>query len=402
MEKYRLDVLFIYGGEEPNMVRDYMLGGRYDATHVIKKRGVPPVVIANPMERESAEKSGLQVYTNYDFGMADAQMKHKNDVQAILREVFQNMAAKLDLKGRIAFYGTADISRFAWLLVNVLPTLPHLELVTDFDIGNLFDAVYSTKDAQEIDALKEAGRLASAVAAATWDFIAAHRLADDGTVVDLDGNPLTIGEVKLFIQTLNFEKGLENADGMIFAAGREGATGHGEGERSHVLRAGDCIVFDYFPRVAETGYYHDMTRTWCIGYARPEVQRVYDEVMNAFNVISDSLKVGDNGSIYQNRVNDYFESLGHKTSRTHPGTPDGYFHSLGHGLGRNIHEGPHFRNFPDDNNLKPGSVFTIEPGLYYPDRDFGVRVEDTVYFDEKGVLHNLTDFKYDLVLPLEG
>jgi Xaa-Pro aminopeptidase len=52
--------------------------------------------------------------------------------------------------------------------------------------------------------------------------------------------------------------------------------------------------------------------------------------------------------------------------------------------------------------FKAGNMVTIEPGLYYPDKGYGIRIEDTVYLDENGDLHNLTDCPYDLVIPLEG
>jgi Xaa-Pro aminopeptidase len=401
MKKYNVDVIFVIGGEEPNMIRNYLLNGAQASAQVIKKQGEPAVVIANPMEKEIAARSGLQVYTLYDFGLADLQKQYKGDTEAIQRESMISLFKGLSLQGRVAFFGTADIARFNWLIHHVFPQVSGVEIVSDFKVGELFGEAYATKDTSELEALKEAGRLSSAVVAATWDYIASHRAAPDGTVVDANGKPLTVGDVKRFVIAQNLEKGLENADGMIFAPGREGATGHGEGQAEHVIKMGDCIVFDYFPRSTSTGYFHDMTRTWSIGYARPEVQKTYDQVMNSFNIVVDSLKVGDNGTVYQNRVNEYFESLGHKTSRSQPGSPDGYFHSLGHGLGLNVHELPGFRNFEYGPNLSAGSVFTIEPGLYYPDQDFGVRIEDTVYFDENGVLQNLTDFKYDLVLPIE-
>ncbi|HMN27143.1 MAG TPA: M24 family metallopeptidase, partial [Caldilineaceae bacterium] len=50
--------------------------------------------------------------------------------------------------------------------------------------------------------------------------------------------------------------------------------------------------------------------------------------------------------------------------------------------------------------LQPGHVFRIEPGLYYPERGFGVRIEDTVAFSEAGQLVNLTNYPYDLVVPM--
>jgi len=48
--------------------------------------------------------------------------------------------------------------------------------------------------------------------------------------------------------------------------------------------------------------------------------------------------------------------------------------------------------------LEKGDVFTIEPGLYYPSKGFGMRIEDTVYIDEKGETHNLTHLSKELII----
>ncbi|PJF25472.1 MAG: aminopeptidase P family protein, partial [Phototrophicales bacterium] len=155
------------------------------------------------------------------------------------------------------------------------------------------------------------------------------------------------------------------------------------------------------PRESGGGYYHDCTRTWCIGYAPDSVQRAYDEVMTAFRIAQDSFEVGMPGKAIQEPVQDYFEGRGHPTSRSQPGTTNGYVHSLGHGVGLNIHERPSLSHLSHD-TLQRGSVISIEPGLYYPDQGFGVRVEDLFYIDDNGALVSLTDFKHDLILPLRG
>ncbi len=145
-----------------------------------------------------------------------------------------------------------------------------------------------------------------------------------------------------------------------------------------------------------------MTRTWCIGQALADVQQAYDDVMHVFNDVKATLKVGASSRSFQIKTLDYFESQEHPTNRTQPGTLSGYFHGLGHGLGLNVHEAPYFGENRPDSALAPGMVFTVEPGLYYPDAGFGVRVEDTVYLDQDGTLQTLTDFPTDLALPLRG
>jgi Xaa-Pro aminopeptidase len=52
--------------------------------------------------------------------------------------------------------------------------------------------------------------------------------------------------------------------------------------------------------------------------------------------------------------------------------------------------------------LQPGYVISVEPGLYYPDRGFGVRIEDSVAVSEAGDVIDLTDFPYDLIVPVKG
>ena len=55
-----------------------------------------------------------------------------------------------------------------------------------------------------------------------------------------------------------------------------------------------------------------------------------------------------------------------------------------------------------DTPLQPGHVFSVEPGLYYQQRDLGMRIEDSVAFTESGELVNLNVYPYDLVLPMRG
>jgi Xaa-Pro aminopeptidase len=105
--------------------------------------------------------------------------------------------------------------------------------------------------------------------------------------------------------------------------------------------------------------------------------------------------------VMQEVVQDYFESKGHPTSRSHPGTNVGFVHGLGHGVGLKIHERPGISHLSDD-TLIAGNIITIEPGIYYPERGFGVRLEDMCYVSEDGQLVTLTDFHKELVLPLKG
>jgi len=145
-----------------------------------------------------------------------------------------------------------------------------------------------------------------------------------------------------------------------------------------------------------------MTRTWSLGYATDEVVEAWEQTKEIFDRVMGSLAVGQPTRDYQTMTCDYYESKGHKTARSHPGTEEGYVHSLGHGIGLEIHEEPRFSHAAGNNTLvQPGHVVTIEPGLYYPSRGFGVRIEDAVAFNEAGELVWLTHYPYDLVVPMK-
>ncbi|HXF61631.1 MAG TPA: M24 family metallopeptidase, partial [Caldilineaceae bacterium] len=126
-----------------------------------------------------------------------------------------------------------------------------------------------------------------------------------------------------------------------------------------------------------------------------QCKEIFDEIMG-------SLAVGQSCRELQIRTCRYFESKGHATPLSHPGNHEGYVHSLGHGIGLDIHEGPSLSAAAGNEKLlQPGHVFSVEPGLYYPSRGFGVRIEDSVALTKDGTLLNLSDYPYDLVIPMK-
>ena len=92
-----------------------------------------------------------------------------------------------------------------------------------------------------------------------------------------------------------------------------------------------------------------------------------------------------------------FERRGHATGLSKEGTEEGYVHGLGHGVGLTVHEAPRLGGPPSNvQTLEPGMVITVEPGLYYPSRGLGVRIEDLVLVRPDGVVENLTPTSYEL------
>ncbi|MGB3398611.1 MAG: M24 family metallopeptidase, partial [Candidatus Deferrimicrobiaceae bacterium] len=149
------------------------------------------------------------------------------------------------------------------------------------------------------------------------------------------------------------------------------------------------------------GYFYDFTRTWCLGYAAEDVIKLHSQVLEVYETVYSALEAGTPCRQYQVQTCELFEAMGHPTVLSDPKTQIGYPHSLAHGLGLNVHESPGFSILESNRDqLQPGTVFTVEPGLYYPDRGMGVRIEDTVAMRLDGKVETLVEYPMDLVLKM--
>jgi Xaa-Pro aminopeptidase len=259
-----------------------------------------------------------------------------------------------------------------------------------------------TKDETEVERIRKVGKITTEVVGRTADYLTRHKVVDEVLITE-DGHPLTIREVKSRIDLWLTELGAENPVGAIFAIGRDAGVPHSSGSPEEALRLGETIVFDIFPCESGGGYFHDFTRTWSLGYARDEALELYEQVLDVYTTLISELKVNSLYKYYQKRACDLFEELGHKTIQTDETTEEGYVHSIGHGVGLHIHEMPFAgTNAGPKDTLAPGTVFAVEPGLYYPSRGMGFRVEDTYYTREDGAFERLAEYPYDFVLPMKG
>lgn len=401
MEERNLDALLVLGNSGSNKIMNYLTGGApLERALVVKRRGGPLTLIHGLMERDTAEQTGLQlVDRDQAYNHYELLHKHNGDWLEAEADYLSQAIHDHGLHGRLGVYGTYDAGAAFALLNRVQAITENVEIVGEFE-ESLFSVVRETKDDAEIAEMREAGRLTTLIMGETRDFLQEHNVLD-GTVMKDSKSALTVGDVRRFIHDRLNHYGMAEDHDTIFAQGREAGVPHNRGDDSKPLKLGEPIVFDFFPMTGN-GYFHDVTRTWCLGYAPPEVQQVWNECKEIFDQILASLTVGTQCRNYQEMVCDYFEAKGHPTIRSQPGTHEGYVHSLGHGLGLDIHEEPRLSHATgNDTVLQPGHVISVEPGLYYPERGIGVRIEDTVAFTEAGELVNLTDFPYDLVIPME-
>lgn len=155
-----------------------------------------------------------------------------------------------------------------------------------------------------------------------------------------------------------------------------------------VIQDGDIVVIDVAGEYSM--YANDITRTLpANGKFTPRQREIYNVVLGAQQAAVAAFKsgvstLGNQGENALHKVAyDYINAHG----KDQKGEPLGkyFIHGLSHRVGENVHDpGPY------DKPLGPGEVFTIEPGIYIPEENLGVRIEDTFYVDESGKLVNMS------------
>jgi Xaa-Pro aminopeptidase len=262
-----------------------------------------------------------------------------------------------------------------------------LELTPDREF---FDRRRRVKSETELEGIRRAQRAAEAGMDAARDLFRRAEQANGSLLVD--GEPLTSERVKFAIQDAFARHGC-TADEFIVSHGAQSAIGHDMG--SGAINSSEPIVIDLWPKDAETACYADMTRTFCIGEIPDELREYHRLVRESLDSSLQAVRAGARGPDVFAVSCEPFQREGYKTMlNKEPGEviEDGYFHSLGHGVGLDVHEQPGLARAGDE--LLAGDVVTLEPGLYR--RGWGgCRLEDLVLVTESGA-ENLTRYPYDL------
>ena len=404
MQDRSIDALWIMGAmyNNPDMV--YFTGIHHvNQTDLFKLQGQEPQVyhFVN-MEREEAQRCGLPTQAYDERFPFDKYLKRTSgDMTAAMALRLRDVLKEIGLvKGRVAVSGTGNIASALALIDKVRELLPDIEFVS-FVKDNPILRARMTKDDAEIEHIRKMGQLTIEVVNRTADFLTSQRVKDD-YLVDEQGNRVTIGTVKSLINLWIAELGAENPEETIFSLGRDAGIPHSTGNPQDEIKIGVPIVFDIFPCEKGGGYFYDFTRTWCLERASDKIQTMHTQVLDVHHKIIEELQPSMPFKQVQDRTCELFKQMGHATIQDAYNLTEGYIHSIGHGLGLDIHEKPISTiTASGDDSLITGTVFSIEPGLYYPSRNIGVRIEDTIYLTPTGKFEIMADYPYDLVLPMK-
>lgn len=403
MQSHNLDAILVIGNADHNPPMHYLTGaGHINAATLIKKRGEDPVLFCNDMEREEAARTGIKTIPYSVYNYKELLEEAHGDTSLVSAIRYKHICTDLAVRGRVGIYGNAEFGSAFAAFTRLQELMPEVNLIGESSNDSLFMKVMETKDMFEVERIRKMGTTTTEVVRRVADYLTSREVRADEVLLKDDAAPLTIRDVKAKINLWIAEMGAENPEGTIFAIGRDAGVPHSVGNPDDLLRLGQTIVFDIYPCEAGGGYFYDFTRTWSLGYATPAAQKLYDEVKAVYDRLGDEFDLNAPFKDYQRLTCELFEKNGHQTPQNTQAPVEGYVHSIGHGVGLNIHERP-WSNLTasDDNILRPGVVFTSEPGLYYPEKGLGVRIEDTYWVRPDGKIEILVEYPYDFVLKMK-
>ncbi|MEW5980323.1 MAG: Xaa-Pro peptidase family protein [Acidobacteriota bacterium] len=241
----------------------------------------------------------------------------------------------------------------------------------------LFFPQRARKTEREVELIRSALRAAETGLKSAAEILAQSKVEKRTGDLRLGGDLLTSERLRMLIHRAILETNCQ-ARNTIVAGGKQGFDPHCRGEG--VLRAGEPIIVDIFPRCESSGYYGDMTRTFVKSSPPPQLRSMFEAVKKAQDYAISKVCSGAESHLIHKGIVELFAREGFPTAEQE-GRPVGFFHGTGHGVGLELHEAPRINT--KRGRLETGNVVTIEPGLYYPELG-GVRLEDVVLVRSDG------------------
>lgn len=231
--------------------------------------------------------------------------------------------------------------------------------------GTTLSALRARKDASEYATLKHNAQIADQAMQAAWDAMRPGMTETEVAAIVRE-NFKDAGAVPLF---------------TIIGAGGNGALPHHH-TGDTILKEGDVVVMDI--GAGRDGFSSDITRMAVMG-SKPEG---YEEVHNIVEAAVQAAMAVARPGVRAHELDDAARGV-----ITDAGYGEYFMHRLGHGMGVEVHEPPYI-SASSQVVLDENMVFSIEPGIYLPDR-FGLRLEDIVILRADGP-EILSDLSRDL------
>jgi len=356
-----------------------------------------PIAVPDPFLYAERDGEGSVVASSFELGRINALAPHLETLpleEFGLDELYAQGLSRDEIELEVILRAAR---RFGLESASVPSTFPlevadHLR-ANGIDVKadrELFIGRRRVKNEAELAGIRRAQRAAEAGMDAARDLLRAAERKNGDLVVA--GEPLTCERLKLAVEQAFTEHGVF-ADEFIVSHGPQTAIGHDMG--SGPIAPDEPICLDLFPRDRESGCYADMTRTFVVGEPSDELREYHQLCREALDRSVAAVKPGIAGKELNRIASAIFEEHGFPTLLSkQPGEvlKDGFYHSLGHGVGLEVHEEPALGRGPGE--LVAGDVIAVEPGLYRNGYG-GCRLEDLVHVTEDGA-EVLTEYPYDL------
>ena len=268
-----------------------------------------------------------------------------------LDDAIANAASELQVRRLGVEAGVMTIAQFS-RLQKMLP----LDLIPT---ERVVESKRLVKDEAEIAVFRRAGRMLSAAAAEVLGAVEPGRTEQELAVL-----------IDVALRRAGFAK---PAFETIVASGPNSALPHAR-PGTRVLAPGDPVVLDFGG--VHDGYCVDLTRTVQLSPASDSFMSIFSSVAEAHAAATAAVRPGVMASAIDSAARNVLATRG---------LGEAFVHGTGHGLGLEVHEEPRVSRVGTarDEALRPGMVFTIEPGAYVPGAG-GVRIEDDVLVTEQG------------------
>ena len=253
--------------------------------------------------------------------------------------------------GPVARVGIGD-QTWARFVLALQRALPGTSFAPAHDVTA---SLRTVKDDEEIAALRRAAHAVDEIAAAMRSVSFAGRREVD---------------VHRELVERMLEAGHERANFAIVAAAANAASPHHEAS-TRVIADGDVVLCDFGGTM--NGYCSDITRMFVVGEPAPEVRDAYAVLVIAQEAGVQAATVGTPCAAVDAAARQVIADAGYG---------EYFVHRTGHGIGTEAHEDPYIVA-GNDETLRPGHAFSVEPGIYLPGR-FGLRLEDIVVATDAG------------------
>ena len=276
---------------------------------------------------------------------------------------FQRASAQLELSGYLL-----GVEAYHMRLLELELLQRYAPGLTTAHVDSLITALRSVKDEDEIAAMRKAVAIAEEAMAKLMP-------------------RLKVGQsekqiASMLIQELMSAGSEASPFTPIVSSGPNGASPHAV-PTNRAIQPGDFLVIDWGAVVDD--YPSDITRTFAVGEVNPEQNRIYETVRLANRNARAVARPGASGQDVDRAARSVIEEMGYGPH---------FIHRTGHGLGLEVHEPPYMME-GNEEPLRTGVVFTIEPGIYIAESG-GVRIEDNILITPAGS-ESLTALSRELI-----